>query len=419
MAKQLSHGSSEASDWLLATLIFSSVVSSTLLIPILRPFFANSHPDSEWAMHAFMSVNMLGGILGAPMLGAIADRVGQRRQMIVGLAVLDGIFLIASTLPLSVYSVLVARTLQGAVNIGGLSILLGLMAGRASVRSGRTMGLAGAAMMLAVAAGSPLGTLLLELGPVVAMRCAGLIPLVVAVVCAIVALPRRPPARHVTVRSVLRDAPLLKLPVAWVSVERFVVGCFVVTFALYAHRALGLSDSRIGLLFSCFLMPFALATYPMGRLAERFNRAGLIGIGMVVYGVSFLALGLVPAPLLPAIMVAAGLASAAIYAPCLCYASSLVAPEVRTTSMSLLNAGGSLGMMLGTALGGVVSAGLLSAGYAADFTYPAVFVGAGLIQLLTLSLSIRGLRALATRGGAKNSPRQACYVVDVSEPAAG
>jgi len=386
----------------IAILVHCSVLSSTLLIPAVRPFMA-MHSAGDGAMHAFMSVNMLGAIVGAPLLAWLADRSGRRAGLLVALAVLDGGLLLATTLPLGVGWVLALRGLQGAANVGGLSILMGATRSRDPKEHGRAMGIAAAAVMAAVALGAPLGTLLLSLGPAAPIVAGGLMQLLVAI--DLFARPlQAPPARR-RARSpftMLRRERLLRLPTLWVAAERFAVGSFVVSFALYGHRVLDLSDAEVGILFSWFLLPFALSTYPMARVAERLPRAALVGGGLGGYGLSFVLLGLASPPLLPAVMFVAGLASAAIYAPSLCYASALAPAEERSTSMAMMNAGGSLGMLLGTALAGILSVSLARAGWELGLVYPAIFALAGGVQLLTLAISARGLIALhrAERRGA-------------------
>ena len=396
----------------LAALCACSVLSSTMLIPAVRPFMAGYHHAPESAVHAFMTVNMLGAIVGAPLLAWWADRLGDRNRLLVVLAVVDGALLLACTAPLSVGVILVLRAAQGAANVGGLSILMGGVRGGDPKTHGRTMGLIGAAIMAAVALGAPVGTLLLSAGRVAPVLVGGLLQLGVAGYLLRLRGPRTartaPPVGQRPTRErlahplrLLRETPLLRLPTSWVTAERFTVGTFVVSFALYGHRALDLSDTEVGVLFSWFMLPFALATYPLSRLAERVPRAALVAGGTGLYGLSFIWLGLAPTGWLWLVMLTAGLSSAAIYAPSLCYAATLAPASARSMSMALLNAGGSLGMMLGTATAGVASALLTRAGWAPEEIYPAIFAGAGLLELMVLGLSAPGLMRLARRDSAE------------------
>ncbi len=381
------------SVWVLAILVFSTMLSSTLLIPVVRPFIAAVHGGDERLMHAFMSVNMLGAIIGAPLAAAWADRTGKRRRMLIVLACTDATLLLVCSLSIPGWALLTARTIQGAANVGGLSILLG-MARATPKLQGRVMGLLGATIMAAVACGAPVGTLLLHQSPLLPLWAGSALQLMVVMATFVLPKTEAAPAREVSPWKLLKNAPLLRWPTLWTATERFTVGCLVVTFSLYGHRVLNLSNSEVGILFSWFLLPFAASTYPMSRIAERVDRTVLVATGTLLYGVAFMSLGMVPAGWLPAVMLTAGLASAAIYAPSLCFAATVVDRNARSTSMGLMNAGGSLGMMMGTAMAGILSHTLMAKGWAPKEAYQAVFQLAGAAELVVLALSARGLLAL-------------------------
>ena len=256
------------------------------------------------------------------------------------------------------------------------------------------MGLAGASVMGAVALGAPTGTLLLSWSPAAPALFGAALQLLVA--AHLVHRPVKAPPKRAgsSPFRLLKQIPAVRLPTLWVTAERFAVGCLVVSFALYAHRVLGLSDASVGALFSWFLLPFAVCTYPASRIAEHVPRAALASTGMALYGLAFLLLGVVPEQGLAAVMLLAGLSSAAIYAPSLCYAAALPPPEARSMSRALLNAGGSLGMTIGTALAGILSVSLRRAGWTDGHIFPAIFAIAGGAQLLVLGASVPGLRGL-------------------------
>ncbi|MCP4502319.1 MAG: MFS transporter [Deltaproteobacteria bacterium] len=364
----------------LSALVFFSMLSSTLLIPTVRSYMAHLHPGNEGAMHAFMSVNMLGAIIGAPLLCLLADRKGIRQQVILGLALVDGALLFMLSFQMPIWLLLSLRVVQGAANVGGLSLLMGAVSGR-----GKAIGMAGAALMAAVALGAPIGTALMNFSPLAPLRFGAALSFAIAAAMLVVKLAPVTRAPRIGFIKLLKEAPLLKVPTAFVTIERFAVGCFVVTFSLYGHRALGLGDVEVGRLFSWFLLPFAIATYPFGRIADTVKRSTLVAAGAFTYGVAFLLLGVVPASALPVLLFVTGIASAAIYAPCLCFASTLAKPSMRSTSMSLLNAGGSLGMMIGTATGGILSVVLQKRfAFAPESAYPLIFSVAGVSTLVVL-----------------------------------
>jgi len=380
-------------DATLTALIFASVLSGSVLIPSVRPFFATVAPGHEGGMHAFMALNMLGAIVGAPFLAAFADRSGARKQLAVALTLADAALLLAMAWGPRLSILLSVRLVQGAANVGALSLLLGGIRGRRQQRHGRAFGAAAAAMIAAVAAGGPAGTLLLAAGPRAPLFAAAMIQLLVAGVLAVRVELSVAPTPRAGFAALSRMVPAVKGPALWVAIERFAVGTFVVTFSLYAHRELGLGDRHVGALMSCFLVPFALASYPMGRLADRLDRGALLFMGMATYGVCFVLLGLVRPAGLPVILILTGVASAAIYSPSLCLAAALPPEDLRATSMALVNVTGSVGMMAGTVLAGALSAALRSAGWGGQ-AYTAVFVAAGCVQLACVLFSWSDLARL-------------------------
>jgi MFS family permease len=353
-------------------------------------------------MHAFMALNMLGGLVAAPLLGRALDRWAHPRRLLAVAAMLDAILLVALAAPLPTQLVLGLRILEGGAHIGAATMLMAEASALARTRGdGRTMGLAGGALMLAIALGSGLGGLLLGLDPRAPFWIAGAVSLAVAAVAlssraASLAPPRAEPRDARSPFALLREQKSLLLPVTAAFVGRFTVGCLVVTFSLFAHRVHGLGDRAVGGMYTLLTFPFALAMYPIGRIAERISRASVLGLGAAVYGLTLAALGVLPTAALPVAMLLMGLSSAMIFAPTLCYASSFAGPGRRAGAMSLVNAASCLGMLLGPAAAGILSA--IFAAHGDRVTgYRAVFLLAGGSALVWLAASASWLVAQRRR----------------------
>jgi MFS family permease len=382
------------SSFVVAGLAGASVLSNTLLIPAIRPLLEHVHAPGDGTAHAFMSVNMLGGVIGAPLLAAMADRTGQHRRIAVIAALIDAMVMLACAHPMPGALLLALRTVQGAASIGTLSLLMGTLS---SKRGGPSeIGVAAAAIMLAVALGAPLGTALLSIHALAPLVAGAMLALAIAATLTLRTLRDAPSDPRASLRELWRQHPLIRLPVAWVSVERFAVGCMVVSFSMYAHRVLALDDAHVGALFSWFLFPFVALTYPTARVIDARPRAALVVAGLAGYALALAALGLAPASTLVLVMVAAGVSSAAVYGPSLGLATSLSPIASRASTMALLNAGGSLGMLAGTASAGILSATLARAGWGPERSYPTVFAIAGLAQLLALGLTAPRLWSIAS-----------------------
>lgn len=383
---------------LVPLLVFLNVLSGTLLIPAGRPFLAAVHPGSEGGIHAFFSVNMLGAAVGAPLFAWLADRTGRARGLASALSFADAILLLACILPIPFPAVLGLRTMQGAAAVGSLSIIMSRAGASRPGGHGAAPALVGSAVVAAIAAGAPVGGWALNWGPIAPVRAAGALALAVAFGCWFLARSAsgsRSASATVHDRRAILNA--VRLPAAIVGVERFAVGCFVVTFSLYAHLG-GVRDGDVARLFTFFLLPFALASWPLGRLAVQMDRGALLLGGLALYGMSFLMLAAVDVRHCAPVLFLAGCASAAIYGPVLCLAATRAPGTARATAMGLVNAGGTLGMLIGTAVAGVTSICLQRMGFDRADAYRVVFRIAGVSQLLVLAVALRPLARTAMVG---------------------
>src|SRR4051812_1832753 len=101
------------------------MLPGTIVIPVVRSFVTAGWPGSEWLMHAFLAVNLLGAVVGGPLLAVRAERMGRRRRVAGFSAMLDGALLLGVTLSPPVWLLLGLRFVQGAVYIAAVSILMG------------------------------------------------------------------------------------------------------------------------------------------------------------------------------------------------------------------------------------------------------------------------------------------------------
>ena len=137
----------------------------TLPVSVLRDLVQERFMVSEFQTSLFMSINMVGAVLCAPLAGALADIVGRRKLVIVGAIVVDAICLWAMCLPMPFVLFLGIRFVEGCAHISALSLLLSLSADLAPANAkGKIMGALGAGISLGVAIGAPLGGVLGDQG---------------------------------------------------------------------------------------------------------------------------------------------------------------------------------------------------------------------------------------------------------------
>lgn len=327
--------------WRWPLLLALQMLPATMLTPAVRPLFAAHHGGREGAMHAFFSLAMVGAILATPF-------VVRRRPPIRALVLLDLALLVLVASPLPLPLVLLLRALEGGAHVGATTCLMAAAAEHARVhRCARTVPASAAAVSLAVALGSAFGGLVVHLGGPSATFG------VAAVLLGVVAALAPPAAPRPTVEAV---APRLDPHVfATAFLGRFFVGCLVVTFALFAHRVHRLGDGAVGALFAGVTVPFALATYPLGRFAAQVGGADrLATLGASASGLALAALGFVPTSLLPVPLVAFGLGGAALFASAV--ERSARGHGDRGKAMGALQAAGCAGMLAGPIVAGIVSA---------------------------------------------------------------
>lgn len=374
--------------WFSALLVLGAMLPETIVIPVLRSFVTSQWPGAEWAMHAFLALNLLGAVVGGPFLAVRAERMGRRKQVASISAVLSGALLLSVTLGLPLVLVLGLRFLQGALYIAAVSILMGTI--RRQSRSAAAMGVVGCAVVLSILIGIPLGAILSKTSPSLPLWVGGISGVMTGLIAFFV-LPVSTDAEQsrVTFKSLVLDAPQLRGPTLVVALERFAVGAFIVPLQLYGHHVLNVPDAKINGWFSAFLMIFALGTWPMARLGDRVDRWKLVALGASLYALTYFLLGFTPVRLIVVLVSVAGLASAAIYGPSLGLAAQAVPSSARSSAMAVLNAGGTLGMFLGSTLAGGLSSALLSAGWERQPAYIAVFISAGAAQLVSVAFAVR------------------------------
>lgn len=377
-----------------------TLVPVTLPVAVLRELVLERFAVSELATSTFMSINMVGAILTAPLAGMLSDRFGRHRPLIVGALLVDALCFWALTLPVSFPVFMAMRFLEGCAHIFALSLVLAHATALAPEgHRGRVMGVVGAGLLLGVALGAPLGGAIGRHGPLLVLRVGTVVLLCTAGLAALIITDRahahgrhRPGWREIT--AMMRARPLVWVPLVFAFIDRFTVGFFTTTFSLYLKRIHELPPARVGLLIACFMLPFALLSYPFGRLSERVSPVRLLAGGSLGYGLGTLTLGWWSVDALPGLMLALGLMAAVMFVPSMLLTVDATDPRARATALGAFNAAGSLGFIMGPLVGGGVSQWVAAThGWAEG--YRAAFVVAGVSEMLCVLLAIPWLSQLA------------------------
>jgi MFS family permease len=386
---------------ILAILIMAPV---TLPVPILREFVGERFGVSELLTSLFMSVNMIGAAIAAPLAGTLADRIGRRRPLVIGALLADAVCFLALTLDVPFAWFLSIRLIEGCAHIFALSLLLSISASLGgSDQRGKTMGITGAGMMLGVALGAPIGGVLGSVDPLRPLF-AGAAVLLAASVLASFLLPdpasveRRPGLRELW--TMIRKNHDVIAPLIFAFADRFTVGFYTTTFSLFASGLHGAAPPQIGLWISAFMLPFALLSFPFGILADRVSKTALLVGGSLIYGGLTASLGFWPTEWIGVGMGVIGVAAAVMFVPSMLMTTDLTPPAIRGTALGAFNTAGSLGFILGPITGGFVSQAI-SATHGSAAGYRAAFAVAGSAEILCALLALPFL--LRLRAGGRTS----------------
>jgi MFS family permease len=374
----------------LGVLALLTLLPVTLPVPVLRELVQHRFGVSELATSAFMSINMVGAFVAAPVVGALADRWGRRRGLLIGALTLDALCFAALTADAPFAAFMAIRFFEGCAHISALSLLMGIASSaRPEQERSLALGVVGSGLLLGVATGAPLGGRLgardellpLEVGAAVVAAAAVLATLIVKETGR--AGERRPGFGEIG--CLVRAHPLVALPLAFSFIDRFTVGFFTSTFVFLARNEHQFTSARVGMLIGMFMLPFALLSFPFGLLAQRTSRVAFLIGGSLVYGALVASLGFWPSDVFTALMPIAGISAAVMFMPSMLMTAETTPERIRTTSLGAFNAAGSLGFIAGPLVGGAVSAAV-AAEHGALTGYRAAFAVAG-VSVIALALA--------------------------------
>lgn len=385
----------------LGTILFLSMVPVTLLVPSLKEILVDRFAASSFWTHSFMSLNLLGGVVAAPLLGWLSDRRGQRRAIVVGALLLDALLLGAMAWLPTLTWVLVARFFEGAAHLLALTTLMAIGADWADGRQrGRMMGVIGATMMFGTACGTRIGGFVWQAWPGHVLEVAAVLAATTAVLAALLLRDAQANRASVRLREWLRlltaDRRLI-VPYAYAFIDRFCVGVVISSFVLYLATVHEFDPSQRSKLLGMFLFPFAVLVYPAGRLCDRVGRIWPLALGSLGFGVVFATYGVLPPGALPVVMVLSGVLSAVMFSPNLTLCADLAPDGRRGVAYAGFNAAGSLGFLAGPLFGGSLVA-LLGRFWPAQDAFALTFALTGAAECLCALVTLPWLLRLRKQG---------------------
>jgi MFS family permease len=370
---------------LIAACLFLMMLPVTGMVPILQEITQGRFPSiTTFEKHLFMSINMIGAFLFAPIAGLLSDRLQQRKQLIRWAFLFNAGCLYTMSLPLSFEAFFAVRFLEGCAHITSLSLLmtLGVDLGK-KWNAGKMMGLIGAAISFGVAFGAPLGGAIGQGDPLHVFTFGTYLILFVWFLSASLRENTQAEKKINPIRSLLKSIgskSRLFIPYTFTFIDRLTVGFIVSTLTLYLRNELQAEPKVIGMLMALFLLPFSLLIYPVARFSERFNLLRLMILGSAMYGVILAAMSFVSLSTIAILMLLAGIVSAVMYAPSLVMVSKLAGEKNKATAMSGFNCVGSLGFFIGPMFSGSILQ-FLEGSLAILNPYQLVFVIVGALEV--------------------------------------
>jgi MFS family permease len=258
--------------------VFVSGTGIGSLLPIL-PLFLRERGASYSLVGLIVGAALFAQAVGQWPAGWLAERIGRREMMVVGLLVAAAASLMF-LLPLSIQWFIVIRFLQG---LGFAAAAPAEIAAVADVvppeELGRAYGWVSAARQSGIIVGPALGGVLAVFGRWTVFAVTGGALAAAAIVAAFV-LPRsvrRPRPAVSIVRIFVRSTRVgvaLRAVVTMTIGLGLLIGIYDVIWSLYM-RQLGASDWVIGLSFTLFALPLVAATPFAGWASDRWDRRWL------------------------------------------------------------------------------------------------------------------------------------------------
>jgi len=340
-----------------ATLFLSMAVVSPTLDALVRQPFGEAHPKADTLFmmaHSAPQILLLGVVVGI-----LSDRAGRRIPTIatglIGTGVATALLPWISSFPL----LLALRFLDGLFGIAAVGLLMARVVDLSTPENrARCM----AVLMGAIPVGYLAGMLLsAALGDASLRALFGAAGILVAA-CGVWMLPEwkrgdpEPAARH---RAGLRDS-LLDFPKIWFPmfagfVDKMTFAAIAMLTSLAVRDVWGRDDVlSSGLTLAAYWLAFLAFARPAARVAERFGAVATIAGGSVLYGLAFACLAMGSFAQFVALMIACGALTALQFVPIMTLVGDLSGPERRAANMGAFNLTGSVGIIVGFAVAGIL-----------------------------------------------------------------
>lgn len=286
---------------LIWAITLSGITANTLISPVLPDIIDDfQRPDS--AAGLVVAAASLPGVIAAPVIGILADRLG-RRRVVVPCLVIFGLSSALAVVAPGYWVLVAARLLMGFGSAGLINLAVVLIGDHWSGQERvRQVGRNAAVLTGGLAVLPPLAGALAVLGSWRLSQAPSVLALLTAWVAWRELDDVRPPHAESTLGGQLRDAAdTLRSPVmAATIVSGFLIfvmifGLFLTVLPVHLERVFGLGAGARGLLLAVPALSATLVSLNLARLRERLGLRVLLVGGALLFGVALLLTGWAPA----------------------------------------------------------------------------------------------------------------------------
>lgn len=395
---------------MVSVLLVLTALPDAMVVPILEEILVDRYDVGPGLAHAFLAVNLIGGLCALPILGWAAAR-GRPVVAVSVAAAVDAALLGAMWLPIGFGPTIALRAMEGVADVVVFAVIFDLV-GRAGgqQRRGLRYGLAAAFLSVALGGGAILGGQIARIEKA-ATGVEASVFLVGAGACllaAILAVAWRGPLRRlkglrldederIEVKPRRSQAPLWPLLLIAAS-DRAAGGLLTGTLGLFLASAVGLEPAVRGGLVGSVLLLMGLGAVPAGVIADRFGALRIRLIGSIAFGLGIMVLPQVAdaLPLLVVVMSVMGIGGAVLLPTSLSLLDRLHGGLV---GMGGFRAAGDIGFLSGVSVAGVLVVTLVEPATAGAATnaYGLIFAAFGAIHLAVTAIAVPTLATASIR----------------------
>ncbi len=256
-------------------ILFVSALPDAAVVPVLRELIVDRYGVGPGPAHWFMSVNLLGAIIAAGMLGKVCRALGQRRTIMLA-ALANAALLGLMSLHIGFVPTLVVRFFEGFADVAVYAVAFDVIASAClPEKKGSRMGAAATFLMLGIAVGIGVGGRIGNVNPIASLWFGSLACLVTAAIASMLSREQKKVStqKQSTQQEENQPQRLSSQPVyascIMMFADRALGGLLATTLPLYLAMGLEMSPAKRGALVGVAMLLTALGACPMGHLADR------------------------------------------------------------------------------------------------------------------------------------------------------